>query len=367
VRTKLGKTLFVFFIFASSHLTFGQASDAVSATVTIGSGPFRAGETVPVHVELDSAPDLPDGFVQIYFAGPESVGLAANAPTEPNKKSYDIKVEIPLDAPGGQWTLSSVYVGSRDGMRHSNPKFEKQVIEVLQDKTFSLPTEARVTISPSQTQLLRQQAVEVQNRLDTLKASLRALSEPKTNARVQTLLRQNVLDADAALTVTEQRFLDLVADSKQKAAANVFFSDLHITYQTAMALTGLKAYGYSGGVIAAAYQRGSGSAFPAVAEAVFPAFEQNRLAYTVVADKGSLTFDLEVRSSPEGASVSFGRRGDSSFEALQDPTNSTIKALPYAIWTVRFEKKDFMDVERDHNPFTDQNHVLTVELVPGKK
>jgi hypothetical protein len=100
----------------------------------------------------------------------------------------------------------------------------------------------------------------------------------------------------------------------------------------------------------------------ASAEAVFRAFELNQLAYNTVADTGSLTFNLKVNSFPPGAVVSYGRRGDSSFEHLQDPTNSEIQGLPYAIWIVRFEEPGFDSEQREHNPFTDKNHVMTVEL-----
>jgi hypothetical protein len=103
-----------------------------------------------------------------------------------------------------------------------------------------------------------------------------------------------------------------------------------------------------------------------LAEAILPAFEQNELAYKVVADTGSLTFDLEVNTAPEGADVSYRRRGD-SFEKLQNKTNSSIKALTYAIWFVRFEKTGFRTEEREHDPFHEQNHVINVELQPEKK
>jgi hypothetical protein len=348
-------------------LARAQAPDSVSAYVTAGNGPFKAGDAIPVHIELNSAPNILHGFVMVQFNGPGPAAATGQTSTSPDKKSYDLSVVIPDDAPGGKWVLSNVYVGSATGMQQSYLKFKAVTVEVTQDKTFSLPTEASVSISPSQTQLLRERATEVQNRLDTLKANLRTLTTTKPNARIQNLLRQTVRDADGALTGTEQSFLEFVTDTKQKQAANIFFSDLHAAYQTALKITELKASTQSATITNVAYRQSQPSNYPAVAEAIFPAFEQNQIAYTVVADTGSLTFDLEVRSLPEGAKVTYGRRGDSSFQELQDPTDSTIRALPYAVWTVRFEKKDFVTVQRDHNALTERNHVMTVELTPEKR
>ena len=46
-----------------------------------------------------------------------------------------------------------------------------------------------------------------------------------------------------------------------------------------------------------------------VAQAVLRAFDVNELAYNVVADNGSLAFNLKVISEPTGAAVSDYRRG----------------------------------------------------------
>ena len=90
-------------------------------------------------------------------------------------------------------------------------------------------------------------------------------------------------------------------------------------------------------------------------------FEQNELAYQTVADAQSLVFNLDVQSVPEGATVCYHRRNDPCHQHPNE-TNSTIPALPYAIWIVHFEKAGYRPEDREHDPFRESNHVIVVEL-----
>jgi hypothetical protein len=85
------------------------------------------------------------------------------------------------------------------------------------------------------------------------------------------------------------------------------------------------------------------------------------LAYNVVVDTGSLTFDLKIMSNPSGALVSYYRRGDPP-HPYADPTTAVIPSLPYATWYVRVEKQGYKPVVREHDPFHATDHVLIVEL-----
>jgi len=357
--------LHVLLFVALSSASFGQGTtDSVSAKVTTPRS-VLAGQTFSVHVELDSAPNVPRGYVSVNFNNEEhQVGVGNSVATTPDKRGYDVSVEVPVDAPGGIYTLVQIRVASADGMHWAILKFEPQSIEVIQPDSFSLPTAARVTINLSQKQLLQSAAIAVQRKIETLKASLAALSID--NSRVPGLLKQNVLDADQALSMTEKEFVGLTTDSAELMNANVFFQDLHRTYE--LTLRQLQVTLHENSAILPVTLRSSPTPqAEALESVVLRAFEHNELAYDVVADTQSLTFDLDVRTVPEGAEVSYGRRGDSSFTPLQDKTNSVVKALPYAIWLIRFVKEGYVPVQREHNPFTDRNHVLDVELTPRKK
>lgn len=354
----------------SAGVLFGQTQTSSQPTTIIGaSGPVKAGQSITVHVELDSAPNIPRGYVNVGVQGvePDNQNGAAgeSVAASPDKKSYDVEIRIPEDAPGGTWRVIRVTVSSYDGFYSKTyPVDPHLTFQVIQTSKFSLPTEARVTINPSQEALLRQAAINVQAKFEALKASLAVLSTAR-RGEVEVILAQNVRAADEDLTATEQRFFDLLTEPKDKDAANVFFSDLHLNYELASNV--LKASMSTPGVVLASFQHGVKSKYPVVAQAVFTAFQQNELAYNLVADTKSLLFDLDVRTVPTGATVSYGRRGDAQFRDLQDLTNSVIKALPYAIWIVRFEKPGYAAAEREHDPFSFPNHVLTVELSAEKK
>jgi hypothetical protein len=101
--------------------------------------------------------------------------------------------------------------------------------------------------------------------------------------------------------------------------------------------------------------------YPPLAQGVLRVLEQNELAYSLVANKEGLTFNLEVNSVPAGATIFYWHRGDEE-RKNNNPTNSTIASLPYAIWFVRIQMPGYKVEEREHDPFREPNHVLNVEL-----
>lgn len=326
----------------------------------------KAGDSITFHIEFDRSINVQRAYLNVNATGPGGLGVGNSVALEPGKTSYDVQVPIPFDAPGGTYRLTQVTVATVTGMHSSTLKVESVSFQVIQTGKFDLPTAAKVSINLSQSQLLWREAANLQNKIQVLKAAISALPEGKHDVRVATILRQNVLDADKALEKTESEFLKLISTQSQEPTANIFFGDLHVTYRQALDRIGASS-SWSPPDFAPRIQNvGQGARYPVLAEAVFRAFEQNELAYKVVADTGSLTFDLEVDTVPQGADVSYRRRGD-SFAHLQNTTNSTIRSLPYAIWFVRFEKSGFRTEDREHDPFHEQNHVVNVELQPEKK
>jgi hypothetical protein len=114
-------------------------------------------------------------------------------------------------------------------------------------------------------------------------------------------------------------------------------------------------------VILASQNRGVVTRYPLTAQAVFRVFEVNELAYSLVADTQTLAFDLEVNSNPEGAANSYRRRGD-PYKQHPNPTNSTIKSLPYAEWFIRFQKQGYHDQEIDFSAFVEPNRIVIANL-----
>jgi hypothetical protein len=226
-----------------------------------------------------------------------------------------------------------------------------------------------VMVNVSQAQLLRAEAAHLQFRLQVLKANL-TLSEgnPAATGSVAETLSKKIDEELGFLATTEASFRALASSPSQlDPEVSVFFSDLRISYNDAKSQ--LRDRGarseWRGSLkwasLASSQGVGEQPRYPVLAQAVFRVFEQNELAYVTVANAKTLTFDLDVSSSPVGATISYRRRGD-SYRQHPDQTNSVIRALPYAIWTIRFQKQGYRDEEREHDPFREPNHVINVQL-----
>lgn len=198
-------------------------------------------------------------------------------------------------------------------------------------------------------------------RIQQLKSAVSEYALANRQHAVTPLLRQNLMDAGAALNSTQAEFSKLTTGQGQQANIEVFFNDLRRSYSDAIShLGGSKAVVTRRGELVRASQTENSNADFLLALTLRP-MEQNELAYKVVADEGSLTFDLEVDSTPEGAMVSYFRKGDPP-RPNPDHTRATIPKLPYAFWTVRFEKPGYKTEEREHDPFREPNHVVHVDL-----
>ncbi len=337
--------------------------------------PVRAGEPLNFEVHLDKAPTSSDGKIMFVtsplfnrYAGtsgaPEFCAL-----TDPRKLVYYCEVKTRKDAVVGTLhaEIESVWIQYPDKI--STPIKFKRISFVIQGAPpLPVVTEGiEVTVDPSRAQLLRLEGIKLQRRISDLKAAVVELEQSKAGAdSLAKLLRSNVRDAVVALQDTERDF-EKLSTEKEIPVSRVFFGDLRISYESV--LVQISDSPHRAGFTVLPFRLVSQNdqdarpKYPLVAQATFRAFEQNQLAYKVVADSGSLTFDLDVRSTPRGATILYFRRGDKP-RKHQDPTNSIIPSLPLAIWMVRFEKEGYRAEEREHNPLTEPNHVVDVELKP---
>jgi hypothetical protein len=91
------------------------------------------------------------------------------------------------------------------------------------------------------------------------------------------------------------------------------------------------------------------------------ALEDTSALFLNVASAQSLTFDLEIGSTPQNADVSYKRTGE-SYTHWSKVTDTTIPNLAYAVWTIRAARdKDVQ--EKDHDPFQEKNHVVHFDFV----
>lgn len=360
----MGSALRKFVVFLAA--TFGIASAQGPATVKIPEI-VKAGETVSLDITLDNAPNFDGGYVSVRVEGPQDSRFVSGCEVRRGERGCTYVLHLPADAPGGTWYVSKLLFVS--GAHKIDLPFEKLPFQVIANLDLVFPTSAEVAVNPSQVQLLRREATRLQTGIQALKAAV--VDIPGASSRAtDDVLRRQVLAEIGHLRATESSFHDLNEQVPQAGAAQVFFGDLRTGYEEALAvLSPEKSESAVKATLLTVALDSSHSVstdknrvkYPLAAQAVFRVIELNELAYALVADTGELTFDLEVSSLPEGASVSYRRRGD-PYHDLSNQTNSIIKGLPLAVWLVRFQKSGFRDKEIEHNPFTERNHTVTVEL-----
>ncbi len=344
-----------------------STSDSLSVQVVkFDDVPVKAGDIFNFTFKLDSAPNFP-GFGVVYvISGPGGIpSIQTSAACIPGEQECQGRIQIPFAAPGGTWTLSAT--GVSDGISIRPSKSSQRTFQVIANQGLVLPNIVGIVVNPSQQQLLKLEARHLQHRIEDLKAAIVAYQQANQQGRITQVLRTNVEEAVKALDQTETGFESRATAKGQSILAKTFFSDLRLDYGTvAMDLDHHSASRNEQGqllYVAFPAKSKSDDSYPVLAQAVLRAFEGNELAYNIVADSGSLTFDLKVTSNPSGAVVSYHRRGDPPHQC-PDPTTMVIPSLPFAIWYVRVEKPGYKAQEREHDAIRSTDHVVNVELTP---
>ena len=333
-----------------------QARASDEAQVQISAPPvMEAGENASFSITLDKAPNFLGAAVGVELGQRNpAINISTSVSAVPGQRTYTFSIKLPTDAIG-IWEIRKVtfYDGTSSW---SDLRVEPVTFRVVPKGGLVVPTSAHITLDLSQVQLLRREADNIRRRIRQLKSDLQTV----TNDSVARLLRLNLDNSVTALNLTESAFKDLVKSDTLRKTSEVFFGDLRLNYKSA--ITSSQTSQRKGAVPFRQVVMLVPNEDSAVqAERVLRVLEQNELAYNYAASASSLTFDLEVSSIPAGAEISYRRRGD-NFQKHPSATNSTIKSLPLAIWIVRFQKKGFADVEREHDPFRESNHSIVVEL-----
>ncbi|MFY9559003.1 MAG: hypothetical protein WAQ52_02095 [Terriglobales bacterium] len=337
-------------------------SDSVDATVTVVSGDIQAGDPFAFTLKLDKAPNFKTGAVQYTVTGPanETFGTSCYQTQEDTAGHYHCEFPTAVTAAGGIWKIKEIHFA--EGVVNIPLNFKPITFRVIPNSGLILPTSAEVTVNLSQKQLLRREARRLEQRIQQLKSEVSNYVPSGGQKGLSSLLQRGLVDSINALKETQAEFGKLTTDKEQIPNAQIFFDDLYRTYDAAISHLGRFTAATAGG---GHLMRISGTekvgAEPLLSLALRP-MEQNELAYNVVADQSSLIFDLEVDSTPAGATVSYSRKGDNHPTQSGSPTRSTIHSLTLAIWTVHFEKPGYKPEEREHDPFRESNHFVHVDL-----
>jgi hypothetical protein len=335
-------------------------------SASIGGPSFvKAGENVTFTVNIDPPPSFEGASLGLNVLPPPKAGggFSLGVELHPNQTGYKVTFRIPNAAPGGTWTVTTIFLSG--GGAQVPLKGKEFSFEVIPNQGLVFPTSAEVGISESQGQILRRGAIQLQSIVQDLKGRIR---EAGDDPKLSSILTSNLVDREAALTRTESEFSSVAPSDNQHQQSQIFFADIRAQYDDELnALRSLRNRKHQSAAFAPTSleldpQR-IASGFPSVAQGTLRALEHNELAYTTVADAESLTFDLEVESHPSEATVSYKRHGD-EFKTAPEKTKTTLKSLPYAIWVVRAEAGGLRPQEREYDPFTEPNKVIHFDLNP---
>jgi hypothetical protein len=202
-----------------------------------------------------------------------------------------------------------------------------------------------VRLTAEQVALLKTAATEINDRTAFANIKLKEIESQREITRIRTALFSTLFDEQKQVQKIQEKFESLSRTEEARRASKVFFGDI------------LDLYSAGGKNV---------KVFPAneyliVRNNTFQIFNHTHTAYRVAAQRGALTFDLEVRSTPPEATVSLRRKGD-TYATHPRVTNTTIKNLVYATWEVRAELKGHLPQEKIYDPFRDPSNVLEFAL-----
>lgn len=337
----------------------------ISGGVSLVKPVYEVGESVEIDGKFEVPPNFDGGLVS-WEARPDDPASANRAMdcairVARGSTNFSAACQLSLDAPPGPWHVVKVTFAWGDS--HQVVLSDKRIdFEVKSRSDLLIPKSAEVALNPTHIQLFRGEARAVQLQIEDLKSRLNDTHSNRSAAEAKILI-DNVELAVSKLQDTESRFLKLDPSASQANAGKIFFEDLQRNYQIAQTdinRTKAKLADNSAHVILASQV--ASKAYSPLAQVVLRALEQNELAYASVADSGSLYFNLRVESEPPGATITFKRRGDPSYQSTQDTTNSTLQNIPKAITLIHYHLAGWHDTEKEFNPFTAAEDVVSARL-----
>ena len=85
-----------------------------------------------------------------------------------------------------------------------------------------------------------------------------------------------------------------------------------------------------------------------------------RDAYRMIADTGSDTFSISMKSTPQGATISYKRVGE-EYQEYSSTTDVGQATFPYALWTFRFTI-GHCEIVKHPNPYIEKSPNLNVQM-----
>jgi hypothetical protein len=284
------------------------------------------------------------------------------------EQTLEFEIEIKADAPSGTWKVDLNNQADAPDDRHAEcrwpalaPDSQHFSFKVVRNRNIVIPTSVKVTISPSQIQLLR-------GEIDRLRAQANDLPDhlkPSDQAVLSSTL-QAVTDE---LARTKIKYVELEKNAEFLSKIDKFFDNIGIEYKDTNAK--LDKGVAQGGKPRLVQANQVGTLVDTAVRFVKAAINHNADAYELVADAEELTFDLNVSSVPKpGATIAYKLWGDRDEDYIEvnGETPITIYNLARAVYFVRIRLKNY--VEKNGVRFDaikEKSGEMTIKLEPIKQ
>jgi hypothetical protein len=355
------------------------------AQLTLSQASVTAGDTVQIDLNNLESPAPCSTSVQAIFdpdnPGPSSPQLVANGNIQPNSTSTSLSLTLAKDVDAGNYHLIVVRFLPCPGLSKMRtvtvPRLALSV-KALPDTT-KYPTRADLNLTVTQMQFFDTKIKE----LDDIDHQLtnRIEGHAADTADLRAILTDSVNAADRALTVTEQKYFADVMGGKGTPPA--LFADFHARYHELLtefkapipgAGPGTTAEVASPGhpvLIRAQLKKRPAPAQPESFSASYPsdvrdtrqAYADNKAAYGYVAANDRVTFDIQFKSIPSGAHISYQKLIDPGFTDYSQPTDVALATFELATYKFKFHSDVCADDQtRIIDPYQDTKPVLSVEF-----
>ena len=165
---------------ASVQLTESlHLSDELEVSVSLhGEQVVRAGDPLPLVVTVNKAPNFEGSNIQVRITGPDNFALQYGVALKPGVTVYEVPFQVPAAAAGGVWTVSNVTFNSGGDSKQKELPFQKYTFRVIPNEGLEFPTSADIGVNPSQVQLLRTEAIHLQERIREIKSVRASMNSP---------------------------------------------------------------------------------------------------------------------------------------------------------------------------------------------
>jgi hypothetical protein len=235
-------------------------------------------------------------------------------------------------------------------------------LEVEPSANLVAPTSVDVTVNPTQVEILKVEA----ERLGQKASALEQVAKTKQGLDPDQL-RESVIVALRDVERTERSFNEARKQPSIPDAVNVFFDDIRHSYGEArktLSVDERLPVDAGASIELASFSRATRGPGKHGDNVVIASIRRNAAAYSTVAAAGSMTFDIEIRSFPAGATVSYAKYADDEFELMDDKTNTILRNRPYAVWFVKFELAKHKTQTIKCDPYADSRHLVEAQLEP---